>query len=83
MAFTQNTDPIKDLKIGYEAQIKKWFENLMIKKNISYYSYSRDIALAYSAEQGNLEYVKFLLNLDANPFLGECFCLTHAILMNI
>jgi ankyrin repeat protein len=60
MAFKENSDLIRDMGIGFEAEIKKWFE-----ENIDN-SYSRDKALPYCAQFGKTNYIEYLLNVGAN-----------------
>lgn len=83
MAFIENSDPIKDLGIGYEAQILKWFENYMMDSGNTIkckVPYTFDDILVFSALEGKDEYVKFLLKeRDADPTSTDSQALCWAV----
>jgi len=59
--FEKESDPIKDLGIGFEREIKEWCEDE--------YSgiYNRESALIFSCFDGKAEYVEFLIDAGVDP----------------
>jgi len=58
--FTQDSDPIADMNIGMMHEIKLWM------KSIGKLFQDKDNALIYSAKDGKLDFVEYLLAAGAN-----------------
>ena len=79
--FTQDSDPIEDMGIGIEEKLKKFAK----KQNIDNYATSirtyYDVLLAYAAEYGELELVKYLLKQkNADIHVVDDFPLRYAVM---
>ena len=77
--FTEDSDPIVDMGIGIEEKLKKFAK----KQNIDNYSTTvktyYDVLLAYAAEYGELELVKYLLKeKNADVHVVDDFPLRYA-----
>jgi ankyrin repeat protein len=64
--FVEDSDPVSDMGIGIRADISKWMKSIG-EKNIE----DDDWALDVCADQGKLEWVKFLIDKGANIHNGE------------
>jgi len=70
--FTQDSDPIADMNIGMMHQIKLWM------KSINEPFKDKDNALAYSAKDGKLDFVEYLLAAGANVHADNDYALYWA-----
>ena len=70
--FTQDSDPIADMNIGMMNQIKLWMESINDK------FYNKNYALGISAENGKLDFVKYLLYTGANVHANNDYALRWA-----
>jgi ankyrin repeat protein len=59
--FVEDSDPVTDMGIGIRAQISRWMKETGILSIIS------NRVIAYTAEHGKIEWIKFLLSLKNYP----------------